>query len=234
VYIKNDCAGAVLRNNHFLNNGTTRHSVRGHGVYWQATSGDFINNVASYNKGWGLQVSAVTGTPVAGVRIYNNTMTHNGSTGTAGQAGVVQGAGFNYTSADGTGQANDNLLYNNILAHNTRWAIQLFDAEGTGNLVDNNVSFDNPEGNVSPTNPGGAMVLSPTNWRAGNPNLVDPANGNFRVSAGSSAIDVGTTLTEANPDAQGLVRPQGAAYDIGAFEFIPSLRPSGLLLKGAP
>jgi len=56
----------------------------------------------------------------------------------------------------------------------------------------------------------------------GDPRL-DSAN-LYRPLAGSPAIDHGLTLADVTVDYAGTTRPQGAAYDIGAFE-IPSISP---------
>ncbi len=50
------------------------------------------------------------------------------------------------------------------------------------------------------------------------PNFVNPAAGDFGVQAGSPAIDKGMTLAQVPDDFTGKKRPEGAAYDIGAFE----------------
>jgi hypothetical protein len=42
-----------------------------------------------------------------------------------------------------------------------------------------------------------------------------------RLQPGSPAIDAGLMLREAPPDFEGVTRPQGAGYDIGAYEFNP-------------
>jgi len=52
---------------------------------------------------------------------------------------------------------------------------------------------------------------------------VDPVNAtvalrDFHLKAGSVAIDHGTTLTDVTDDITGMSRPQGSAYDIGAYE----------------
>ena len=52
----------------------------------------------------------------------------------------------------------------------------------------------------------------------GNPDFVAPANSNFRVKANSPAIDAGEADL-ATWDADGVPRPQGLAYDIGAYEY---------------
>lgn len=50
------------------------------------------------------------------------------------------------------------------------------------------------------------------------PKFVNPGAGDFGVQAGSPAIDKGATLAEVKTDYTGKARPEGAAYDIGAFE----------------
>ena len=55
-------------------------------------------------------------------------------------------------------------------------------------------------------------------WQV-DPKLVDVAANDFRLTAGSPLIDAGATLAEVTVDFDGLARPQGSGYDIGAFEF---------------
>jgi hypothetical protein len=50
------------------------------------------------------------------------------------------------------------------------------------------------------------------------PDFVSPAASNFQLQAGSPAIDAGVTSVAAW-DFNGVPRPQGIAYDIGAFEY---------------
>lgn len=49
---------------------------------------------------------------------------------------------------------------------------------------------------------------------------VDRADGNFKLSAGSTLINSGMTYTPGSPDLDGVVRPKGTSYDIGAYEYI--------------
>lgn len=51
------------------------------------------------------------------------------------------------------------------------------------------------------------------------PLFVDPAGGDFRLQAASPAVDAGSVETGAPADFDGLPRPQGAGFDMGAFEF---------------
>jgi glutamine cyclotransferase len=63
------------------------------------------------------------------------------------------------------------------------------------------------------------------------PGFVDPATGNFQLTAVSAAIDSGSASTSSllptvAIDLLGAARPQGAAYDMGAYEFVaPALPP---------
>jgi hypothetical protein len=58
-----------------------------------------------------------------------------------------------------------------------------------------------------------------------NPAFADSAANNFRLMAGSPAIDKGVN-TGIAADFDGVVRPQGIGYDIGAFEY-----PSGISIE---
>ncbi len=66
-----------------------------------------------------------------------------------------------------------------------------------------------------------------------NPLFVNAATANFHLQSGSPAINAGTTVTEVTADFAGTLRPQGSAYDIGAYEFVNGsgsgmLPPTGL------
>ena len=49
--------------------------------------------------------------------------------------------------------------------------------------------------------------------------FVDATHNDYRLSPSSPAIDHGTTLTDVTTDILGVARPQGAYYDVGAYEF---------------
>ncbi len=50
------------------------------------------------------------------------------------------------------------------------------------------------------------------------PRFVDPDKGDFRLKPGSPGIDAGATIEEIKTDLEGTARPQGKAFDIGAYE----------------
>ncbi|MCX7846797.1 MAG: right-handed parallel beta-helix repeat-containing protein, partial [bacterium] len=70
----------------------------------------------------------------------------------------------------------------------------------------------------------GTLVLT------SDPLFWNPANLDYQLSPGSLNIDTGLT-TAVSTDAIGTTRPQLAAYDIGAYEFVPE--PAGLLVVAA-
>jgi hypothetical protein len=69
----------------------------------------------------------------------------------------------------------------------------------------------------------GALLVGPRrgltitrNWENTDPRFVGPDD--LHLSAGSPAVDVGFPLREVARDAERVARPQGAGYDLGAYE----------------
>jgi hypothetical protein len=60
---------------------------------------------------------------------------------------------------------------------------------------------------------------SPSNLAVTGTSFVDPAHHVYRLAPGSPAIDAGTTVTAVGVDRDGLRRPAGRAYDVGAYEW---------------
>jgi hypothetical protein len=63
-----------------------------------------------------------------------------------------------------------------------------------------------------------APVTHTSNLRAGTDAFVDAAGHDYRLAAGAPAIDRGVSLPEVASDRIGASRPQGAGYDVGAYE----------------
>src|SRR5438093_5022735 len=53
-----------------------------------------------------------------------------------------------------------------------------------------------------------------------------PSTFNFHLQSTSPAIDAGTTLASVMTDYDGVTRPQGSAYDIGAYEYATAATPT--------
>lgn len=62
---------------------------------------------------------------------------------------------------------------------------------------------------------------SASNTTVGDAAFVNAAAGNYRLVNGAPAVDRGETLPDVKLDRAGVTRPQGAAYDIGAYELVP-------------
>jgi hypothetical protein len=71
---------------------------------------------------------------------------------------------------------------------------------------------------------GGFAPFWDTRSVSGDPRFVDPSAGDFRLQRSSPAIDRGSPSASGVVlnDLEGTARPQGAGYDIGAFEFVQS------------
>lgn len=110
---------------------------------------------------------------------------------------------------------NGSKVWNNTTAGNIEEGI-LIDDPATNTEVKNNVVD-----RIVDTAGGTVLAANLTT----DPKFVDPSNGNLRLQAGSPAIDKGVTIAEVVDDFDGVGRPQGSAYDIGAFEFAQTTEP---------
>ena len=150
-----------------------------------------------------------------------------------------------YPGYEGGSGIDNNIIRNNILS-NCGW-YGIYNGSGTNNKIYNNVFYRNEAGgfhqgdggdtirnNIMYLNGGdgdfhdftGTNVVS-HNLIGVNPLFVNPSGGDFHLQSGSPAINAGVSLSEVPQDFEGTVRPQGSAYDIGAFEY----RESGNHLK---
>jgi hypothetical protein len=89
--------------------------------------------------------------------------------------------------------------------------------------VQNNLFFSNS--GLAPLDPAGTGIIGVNGNIAGEPQFVDPANGDYHLKAGSPGMDAGQTLALVTDDLEGTLRPVGEAYDIGALEGLGSLDP---------
>ena len=65
----------------------------------------------------------------------------------------------------------------------------------------------------------GSGLTADHNLLTSTPGFVNAAAGDFRLLSGSPAIDAGVAVPEVFEDWRGLLRPQGATYDLGAYEY---------------
>ena len=249
IYVSNSSDRATLRNNrchHNFGAGIQINADASQGGDGISTGCRIYNNVVWENGAGGGAAINLDG--VVGAEIFNNLLYENHATGIAlfQQDGAVGSSGatiYNNTivhAANGrwcillVDGATGTTLRNNIIItqHPTHGTIAVDASSITGlnsdfNLVTNRLG-----------NNGDATAISLTAWRSATGQdahssvapasidslFVNRASGNFQLAAGSAAINAGTTLTFAGAalDALGVARPQGGAFDDGAFEFTGS------------
>jgi MYXO-CTERM domain-containing protein len=111
---------------------------------------------------------------------------------------AYHGAGFR----DGaTGIVKNNIFMN---VETSYWASDGGQVTGDSNIIMT----------ANPPDPVGAHDLVATD-----PLFVDVANNDFHLTAESPAIDKGEALPDVTADHDGIARPQGSGWDIGAFEY---------------
>ena len=154
---------------------------------------EIVNNVAANNRSYGIAVN-VTGSGEADV--WNNSIVDN-------RYGVWH--------VGGTSRIRNNLITNGDMKAKDASAYGIYRSTGTVD-IGHNLLFGQQRKYVN-AKPGIGDVIKP-------PRFVDHAKGDYRLAAGSPAINAGTSpgrLTAV--DIQGLSRPMFDAFEIGAFEY---------------
>jgi hypothetical protein len=101
----------------------------------------------------------------------------------------------------------------------------------TNNIVRNNIVIGGRLGVLVDA----GIATSLSNNLTTDPKFVNAAGADFHLQADSPAIDAGIAIAEVTTDFDGVARPQGAAYDIGAYEFANnSPLPYGSVWPAAP
>jgi len=197
----------VYRANYIHDNGRTGSNLD-HGMYLCGDNEVVINNVSLHNAAYGLQVAGYS--TVSNMRVYNNVLAFNG------KAGIIL-----WQALSGVD------IKNNIIYRNTTYGIDSWDGHGSGVVVDHNIVFGNGSGNYSFT--GGASDYT---YTLGSTISAEPVFANATLSAfdahlkaGSPAIDAGLALSQVTQDIEGNPRPNGSAWDIGAYEYVSASLP---------
>lgn len=112
-----------------------------------------------------------------------------------------------YGNGDGT------LVANNTIYGNGKSGITVSDTINNARII-NNISWGNRSAQIADNGRGTVLQNNLTT----DPKFVNASAGDFGLQAGSPAIDKGMALAEVKTDFTGKARPEGAAYDIGAFE----------------
>lgn len=244
IYYSNSGDRPTIINNHsFNNNGCGIHM---NGDLSMGDDGIISNAIVAGNiihdNGIGGG-SAINMDCVQDSKIYNNLIYNNHATGIAmyqidGAEGSKNNKIFNNTiihPSDGrwailvVNASTGNTIYNNILInkHSFRGSICLDEDSKPGfvsdyNLVVNRLSDDDGNSNMSLSS-WQALGYDTHSQIVQDDNLifVDPTNSDYHLLGASQPTNIGTSLVSSvvNVDLDGVARPQGSGYDIGAYEY---------------
>jgi parallel beta-helix repeat protein len=184
-----------------------------HGIYVATSYNTITNNIVRSAVGYGIHVYHNPNYNT----IANNDIDHSG------EAGIVVGPD---AGSDGGNRhtATYNMVVNNIARDNGQngtgsagWGIREYSYEGPANHNSylNNDLFNNPKDpftsyDGTDTVSGGISV---------DPLYVNYAGQDYHLQSGSPAKNSGTATGAPDHDFDQVARPQGAANDIGAYEF---------------
>jgi parallel beta-helix repeat protein len=202
-----------------------------HGIYITSADNVVDGCIVSQNAGWGVHVYNGEANDADRNVVRNNRIFDNARVG-------KRGAGISISNGDG------NLAYNNVVFGN-KLGVQV-DYEAVGSRIYNNTVFANAGygiylgkraigsdvrnnlvfGNRPDFVDDGVRTTLEANLFGGDPGVVDTARFDARLRPSSRAIDQGATLEAVPFDRDRVPRPQGAAYDIGAYEFTPVAKPT--------
>jgi hypothetical protein len=179
---------------------------------------------------------------IVGTKVRNNTI-HDGRSTSAGQQhwGIIVSVNATQTEVYNNlvyGMPNNggnsegilclycgvgNMFYNNTVTANAGGGINIGNGDATpsGTIVKNNITYGNTGTDYQ--NWGTGTVAGNNLCSSGCAVTSDPVfvgGGNYHIQTSSPAKDAGVTLsTVFTTDKDGIPRPQGAAWDIGAYEF---------------
>lgn len=152
--------------------------------------------------------------------LYNNLIYDNGFgrpyTG-------VPSAGDSGGGTIGVNLPNGRLFNNTFYANANNKALQTHPNQQDGVQFRNNIFAQNElrdDGGAAVYQTNLCTTAGPACALVGNPRFVNPAAGNFAVQNDSPAINSGATMAVVPTDITGMARPQGPAYDVGAYEYV--------------
>ncbi|MGI8641324.1 MAG: right-handed parallel beta-helix repeat-containing protein [Pyrinomonadaceae bacterium] len=177
-----------------------------HGIYFGSGSGLIANNIVEKNYAFGVHLYP----SASNVIVQQNTIIKNG------KSGVIIGGKTTDCQGPCPSQPTNNQVVNNIIALNGLYAIHSHELTTSGHIVRNNLFWQNAAGDI-PSDERLKRGLTFQNNIQADPRFVGTSN--YHLLTGSPAIDAALNLYTQPDDYDFIVRPQGAASDIGAFEY---------------
>jgi len=194
----------IIRNRIYDNgNRATACDEQAHGLYLQGDGHVVMNNLVYGNHNYGIQRYPQGSDSV----IAYNTVVFNGLT--TGKSGMVIGSESSDQHVSG------DIVTSNVIAFNGGWGIHHAAYGPTSCDIHGNLVYGNPEGDIEGGFPAGCVGPN----KSADPLFLDAAKRNLHLSPGSPAIDIGDASHAPSTDFDGTPRPQGAGFDVGAFEY---------------
>jgi hypothetical protein len=212
----------------------------GYGFYIQAAD-NLVDGCEIYNNdGYAIQFyNGYTFSHVDRNIVRNNKMHDNGFVRGFGALTLNHGTDYqvynnliynNFSGADVVRDTNNALIINNTLYNNRAFGIRLDlgTSHSTNSIVRNNILYNNGNSGLATIN--GVEVGNAPSYTADHnlttdPKFVNAGANDFTLQSTSPALDAGITLSAVPTDFNGVPRPQGASYDIGAYEYRTSSQP---------
>jgi parallel beta-helix repeat protein len=204
-----------------------------HGIYGSAANSLYDKLDVYGNGAFGMQLYSHDGGVDNNV-VRNSRFHGNGVALKSGGGGLHVGSGNNnqaynnlaYNNADtgistGSG-AGSTKIYNNTIYNNGNGGVVVSSASNAE--IQNNIIYANGSAYGNLADFGSGTIVS--NNLTTDPLFVDAGAANFHLQSGSPAIDKGTKLSIVTSDFDGIARPQGSGYDVGACEFGQRIAPS--------
>jgi parallel beta-helix repeat protein len=172
-----------------------------HGIYFGSGSGLIANNLIEHNYAFGIHLYP----SASNVIVQQNTIVRNG------RSGIIIA---DEPGDPGNMPPTNNLIVNNIVAYNAQNSIISYALPcGGNNVVRKNLIWGNGNGNLG----NDANCLTLVNNIQADPRFLGTSD--YRLQFGSPAIDAADNPYTQPDDYRFVLRPQGVAPDIGAFEF---------------
>lgn len=240
VYVSNSADKPLIRGNRVHHNRASGIQINadpalpGDGIITGALVEDNVIYENGVGGGAAINLASVRNSTIRNNLLYNNQA--------SGVAGWDDGAGNTW------GTKNNKIFNNTIvMAANGRFALVLVHGS-SGNQVKNNILIHTGTRGSIETDPSSLVGLRSnynivnnrfsfneqfitlTQWQQKTQDqqsllfsslttlFVAPASNDYHLKAGSVAINTGVTLPGVLDDLEGTPRPQGASYDIGAYE----------------
>jgi len=200
MYTNPSCHDFIIDGNIFHDIGRTDVSWLDHGLYLRGSNFSIINNIF-YNiaHGWAIQMAD----GLNNVLVANNTFAlPNGGPGQ-----ILFWDTLSYVTIE------NNIFYNPVGPPLSRFQASINFCRVDHNLVFGTDSFFFDSAGCALSN----------NLIGADPGFVDPNRSayDFHVRADGAGVDAGAEVPGVSSDFDGVARPQGAATDIGAFEYVP-------------